>query len=98
MSDSPANELLVFRKDGVDHLVQHELCRLADALCVGVQRLVVLAIESRAVSHELFPACARLDERHGDSLPETIGARSRPRPVHVAAALTDDQASKAVVG
>ena len=62
---APLDELLVAREHGVDHLVQHVLGRLAQELRVRVQRLVVLAIESRAVLHELLAARARLDQWHG---------------------------------
>ena len=67
MLGAPLNELLVTREHGIDQLIEHVLGRLAQEVGIRVQRLVVLAIESGAVLHELLAARARLDQRHGAS-------------------------------
>src|SRR4051812_46609883 len=61
---APLHELLVASEHGVDHLIQDVLGRFAQELRVRIERLVVLAIESRAVLHELFAARSRLDQWH----------------------------------
>ena len=60
----PLHELLVASEHGVDHLVQDVLGRFAQELRVRIQGLVVLAIESGSVLHELLAARARLDQWH----------------------------------
>ena len=62
MGGAPLLEVLVLGEDGIDHLVEHVLGRLADEVRVRVQRLVGLPIETRAMSNELLSAGARLDQ------------------------------------
>jgi hypothetical protein len=61
---SPLDELLVLGEHGVDHLIQDVVRRLAEKRSVRMQCLSVLAVESRDVSQDLFPARSRFDERH----------------------------------
>src|SRR5436190_3634290 len=62
---SPLHELLVAGEHGIDQLVQDVLGRLAQDVCVRVQRLVVLAIEPGPMLDELLAARAWLDQWHG---------------------------------
>jgi hypothetical protein len=68
MFSAPRHEILVFREHRFDDLVEHIFGRFAEELGVGVQRLVVLAIEARDVPHDLLAAGSGFDHWHGDVL------------------------------
>src|SRR6188472_567344 len=67
MLGSPRDELFVLCEHGVDELIEHVLCWLAEEVRVRVKRFARLAIEACDVSHELFTARAGFDEWHGAS-------------------------------
>ena len=61
---SPLREFLVLGEDGVDHLIQDVIRRLAEKRGIRVQCLGVFSIESGDVSPYLFSAGSRFDQRH----------------------------------
>src|SRR5437660_10522938 len=69
MLGAPGQKFLVFCQHRINQLIDDIVRRLAEELRVRVQRLVVLTIQPRNMSHELFASCARFDHRHEDLLP-----------------------------
>src|SRR5437899_6469860 len=64
MLSTPGNKILVLGQDGINELIDHVIGWLAEELRVRVQRLVVLAIETRNVPYKLLAARTRFDHRH----------------------------------
>src|SRR5882672_6781672 len=75
----PRQEFLVLREHRLNELIDHVLGRFTEEVRVCVQGLVVLAIEARDVPHELLPACAWFDHRHGRLLSVRMTRRSSSR-------------------
>jgi hypothetical protein len=76
MFRSPCQEFFILREHRLNELIEHVLSRFIEEVGVRVQGLVVLAIEARDVPHELLPARACFDHRHGRLLSVRMARRS----------------------
>jgi hypothetical protein len=79
MLRTPVDKLPVLRQYGVDQLVQHVLGRLAEKVRIGVQGLVVLLIQPRAMFNEMLPPRAGFNHWHGFSFQDTGTLRIQAR-------------------
>src|SRR5438477_2923877 len=64
---SPDEKLLVLGQHRLHELVDDVVGFLLDECGVGVQRLVVVPVQTRTVLHEVLPARPRLDDWHDNS-------------------------------
>src|SRR5438105_7561113 len=80
---SPDEKLLVLGQYRLHELVDDVVGFLLDECGVGVQRLVVVPVQTRTVLHEVLPARPRLDDWHDNLLHLLVTTRlpSRSRAV-----------------